>query len=89
MLLTKIVNSKAFSNEGLKVCFLRYNIGLPSSAAVERLFSFTKNILEPKCRGLKNKLFEMLANLFERQLILYCLSFLTYLKVDKLAVNNP
>ena len=36
MLLTKIVDPKAFKIEELKNCFLRYNSELPSSAAVEK-----------------------------------------------------
>ena len=57
---TKIVDLKAFSDEGLKKYFLRYNTGLLSSAAVERLFSIRKDILKPKHCGLTDEHFEML-----------------------------
>ena len=39
----------------------QYNTTLPSSAAVERLFSLDKDILKPKRCGLSDEHFEMLA----------------------------
>ncbi|XP_060616294.2 uncharacterized protein [Anolis sagrei] len=41
-------------------CFLQYNTGLPSSAAVERLFSVDGNVFTVKRHGLSDELFEQL-----------------------------
>ena len=57
----KSIDANSFDDEGLKKLFIQYNITLPSSAAVERLFSLSKDILKPKLCGLSDEHFEMLA----------------------------
>ena len=52
--------SSNFQNNALKNLFIRYNTALPSSAAVERVFSVGKDILKPKRAGLSEDHFEML-----------------------------
>ena len=44
----------------LKELFVEYNAAIPSSAAVERLFSLGKDVLKPKRSGLSDEHFEML-----------------------------
>ena len=56
-------------NWTLKKLFIQYNTTLPSSAAVERLFSLGKDILKPKRCGLSDEHFEMLAFLKGNKLI--------------------
>ena len=45
--------------------FVKYNTPIPSSAAVERMFSLGKDILKPKRSNLSDAHFEMLS-VFER-----------------------
>jgi hypothetical protein len=56
----KAHHSSQFSCEALKSNFLKYNTPVPSSAAVERVFSLGKDILQPKRSRLSDKHFEML-----------------------------
>ena len=49
-----------FSNDTIKDLFIKFNTPIPSSAAVERLFSTGKDILKPKRSRLTDKHFEML-----------------------------
>ena len=46
--------------------FVGYNTPIPSSAAVERMFSLGKDILKPKRSSLSDVHFEMLAFLKEK-----------------------
>ena len=48
------------SSTTLRELLVKYNTAIPSSAAVERLFSLGKNVLKPKRSGLSNEHFEML-----------------------------
>ena len=57
----KSIDANSFDDEGLKKLFIQYSTTLPSSAAVERLFSLGKDILKPKRCGLSDEHFEMLA----------------------------
>ena len=49
-----------FSNNTIKDLFIKFNTPIPSSAAVERLFSTGKDVLRPKKSRLTDKNFEML-----------------------------
>ena len=44
----------------LRELFVKYSTAIPSSAAVERLFSLGKDVLKPKRSGLSDEHFEML-----------------------------
>ena len=48
------------SSTTLRESFVKYNTAMPFSAAVERLFSFGKDVLKPKRSGLSDEHFEML-----------------------------
>ena len=48
------------SNDTIKDLFIKFNTPIPSSAAVERLFSTGKDVLKPKRSRLTEKDFEML-----------------------------
>ena len=48
------------SSTTLRELFVKYNTAIPSSAAVERLFSLGKDVLKPKRSGLSDEHFEML-----------------------------
>lgn len=49
-----------FPSPALRNLFIKYNTAIPSSAAVERLFSLGKDVLKPKRAGLSDNHFEML-----------------------------
>ena len=49
-----------FSNDTIKDLFIKFNTPISSSAAVERLFSTGKDVLNPKRGRLTDKHFEML-----------------------------
>ena len=49
-----------FSNDIIKDLYIKFNTPIPSSAAVERLFSTEKDVLKPKRSRLTDKHFEML-----------------------------
>ena len=49
-----------FKSKILMNLFIQFNTALPSSAAVERLFSVGKDVLKPKRSGLTDEHFEML-----------------------------
>ena len=49
-----------FSNDTIKDLYIKFNSPIPSSAAVERLFSTGKDVLKPKRSRLTDKHFEML-----------------------------
>ena len=57
---SKSFQPTTFRSEILKDLFLKYNTPIPSSAAVERLFSTAKDVLKPKRNRLTDKHFEML-----------------------------
>ena len=54
------VNLSCFAHKALKDVFIKSNTALPSSAAIERVFSNGKDILKPKRAGLSDTHFEML-----------------------------
>jgi len=56
----RCIQASSFPHETLKQLFIKLNTPLPSSAAVERVFSFAKDILKPKRAGLSDEHFEML-----------------------------
>ena len=69
------VNASCFRYEALKRGFIRMNTIIPSSDAVERVFSIGKDILKPKRSGLSDIRFEMLlflkANKWNHRLCYY------------------
>ena len=50
----------AFPHESFRDLFLRFNTQIPSSAAVERMFSMEKDVLEPKRSKMSDQHFEKL-----------------------------
>lgn len=57
---SRCFDSTSFRSDRLKELFLKYNTPIPSSAAVERLFSTAKDVLKPKRNRLTDRHFEML-----------------------------
>ena len=55
-----------FEDSDLLALFFNYNTAVPSSTAVERLFSLGKVVLKPKRAGLTDKHFKMLVFLKEK-----------------------
>ena len=66
----------------------QYNTTLPSSAAVERLFSLGKDILKPKRCGLKWRTLWNVS-LFERQLTDFCFQNFCYYQCIFLDLASP
>ena len=62
------------SNTTLRELFVKYNTAIPSSAAVERLFSLGKDVLKPRS-GVSDEHFEMLV-FFLNNCVLINLRFL-------------
>ena len=56
----KHLDLSVFSNDTIKDLFIKFNTAIPSSAAVERLFSTGKDVLKTKRSRLTDKHFEML-----------------------------
>ena len=54
------VSCSSFNDPRLLELLIKYNTAVPSSAAVERLFSLGKDVLKPKRSGLSDEHFEML-----------------------------
>jgi len=50
----------AFPTKAFQNAFFRYNTPIPSSAAVERMFSMGKDILKPKRSKMSDEHFQML-----------------------------
>ena len=58
--LQRHVNASCFTHKALKRVFIKMNAVVPSSAAVERVFTIGKGILKAKRSGLNDVHFEML-----------------------------
>ena len=54
------IHPAMFPSSTFVSCFMKHNTAIPSSAAVERIFSLGKNILRPNRALLSDKHFEML-----------------------------
>ena len=75
------------SSTTLRELFVKYNTAIPSSAAVECLFSLGKDVLKPKRSGLSNEHFEMLV--FLKYCVLINLRFLCcFYDSEAIAVVN-
>ena len=61
-------NALVFSHPVLKELFIIFNTSIPSSAAVQRLFSIGKDMLKSKRSGLSDQHLNMLVFLKECQL---------------------
>ena len=62
---SKCISTVHFPHNFFKRNFIKYNTPVPSSAAVERLFSLGKDILKPKKCGLTDSQFNMIVFLHE------------------------
>ncbi|KAG7173141.1 hypothetical protein Hamer_G008669 [Homarus americanus] len=52
------------TNKATRELFIKYNTPIPSSVAVERMFSMGKDVLRPKRSKMSDKHFEMLVFLW-------------------------
>ena len=60
-----------FPNDTIKDLFIKFNTSIPSSAAVERLFSTGKDVLKPKRSHLTDKHFKMLLFLRKNKSLIF------------------
>ena len=56
----RCITDACFKHPTIKRLFIKTNTAIPSSAAIERVFSTAKDILKPKRAGLSDTHFEML-----------------------------
>jgi hypothetical protein len=59
-------NLSSFPSKTFSDLFVKYNTAIPSSAAVERMFSMGKDVLKPKRSKLSDEHFEMLVFLKDK-----------------------
>ncbi|XP_042229003.1 zinc finger BED domain-containing protein 4-like [Homarus americanus] len=64
----KTFDKDTFPNKAMRELFIKYNTPIPSSAAVERMFSMGKDVLRPKRCRMSDKHFEMLVFLRGEQM---------------------
>ncbi|KAG7165629.1 hypothetical protein Hamer_G013133 [Homarus americanus] len=64
----KTFDKDTFPNKAMRELFIKYNTPIPSSAAVECMFSMGKDVLRPKCSRMSDKHFEMLVFLRGEQM---------------------
>ncbi|KAG7163707.1 hypothetical protein Hamer_G002938 [Homarus americanus] len=57
--LRKTFDKNTFPNKAMRELFIKYNNPIPSSAAVEHMFSLGKDVLRPKRSRMSDKHFEM------------------------------
>ncbi|KAG7157181.1 hypothetical protein Hamer_G010022 [Homarus americanus] len=56
----KFFDKDTFPNKPMRELFIKYNTPIPSSAAMERMFSMGKDVLRPKRSRMSDNHFEML-----------------------------